>query len=116
MRISDWSSDVCSSDLLEGELKWGSEVPAERVGAIGARLIGVLTVDIGEPFYRRFVQQGIPSTDRACLTVHAIKDGLRSSGMIGEVGLKRRESKTGALCGLKVRYTPNRARLVYNPL
>src|SRR3546814_11657236 len=73
MRISDWSSDVCSSDL-----------------------------------------QGIPSTDRACLTVPAIKDGLRRSGLIGEVGLKRREYKPGALCGLKDIETLDRARSVLN--
>src|SRR3546814_12951754 len=28
MRISDWSSDVCSSDLLEG---WGDDVPDGKV-------------------------------------------------------------------------------------
>jgi DGQHR domain-containing protein len=101
-------------DDLEGELKWESEVPTERVGAIGARLIGVLNADIGEPLYRRFTQQGIPSTDRACLTIPAIKDGLRRSGLIGEVGLKKKEYLPGPLCGLKDIETLDRSRAVLN--
>ena len=32
-------------DDLEGELKWGSSVPSERIGAIGARLINYLNTD-----------------------------------------------------------------------
>lgn len=101
-------------DDLEGELKWGSKIPGERIGAIGARLIGVLNGDIGEPLYRRFVQQGIPSTDRGCLTIPAIKDGLRRSGIIGEVGLKRKEYLPGPLCGVTDSETLDRSRAVLN--
>jgi hypothetical protein len=48
-------------DDLEGELKWGSEIPSERIGAIGAR-INCLNTDVGEPFYNRIAQQGMPSS------------------------------------------------------
>src|SRR5260221_1617766 len=101
-------------DDLEGELKWESEIPAERLGAIAARLIGVLNSDIGEPLYRRFSQQGIPSTDRASLTIPAIKDGLRRSGLIGVVGLKRKEFKPGPLSGVSDSETLDRSRAALN--
>lgn len=101
-------------DDLEGELKWGSDIPTERVGAISARLIGVLNSDIGEPLFRRFTQQGIPSTDRACLTIPAIKDGLRRSGVIGDVGLKKKEYQPRALCGVTDNETLDRGRAALN--
>ena len=101
-------------DDLEGELKWESNVPSERIGAIGARLIGVLNSDIGEPLFRKFTQQGIPSTDRACLTIPAIKDGLRRSALIGDAGLKGKEYRPGPLCGLGDLETLDRSRAVIN--
>src|SRR3546814_8879813 len=48
MRISDWSSDVCSSDLLElvqANTRWESGRPLERSGLlkqIGGAVIGKL--------------------------------------------------------------------------
>jgi DNA sulfur modification protein DndB len=101
-------------DDLEGDLKWGSGIPTERIGAIGARLVGVLNSDIGEPLYRRFTQQGIPSTDRACLTIPAIKDGFRRSGLIGETGLKKKEYLPGPLCGTTDSETLDRGRAALN--
>lgn len=55
-------------DDLEGELKWGSDKPSERVGAISARLVGLLNNDLGEALYGRVTQQGIPPTEKTCLT------------------------------------------------
>ena len=72
-------------DDLEGELKWGSDVPSERIGAIGSRLINYLNTDVGEPFYNRITQQGMPSTNKTCLTIPALKDALRRSGLLGRV-------------------------------
>lgn len=46
-------------DDLEGELKWGSSIPSERIGSIASRLINDLNADIGCPFYNRITQQGI---------------------------------------------------------
>src|SRR3546814_2081761 len=37
MRISDWSSDVCSSDLVRGSVPRGQRV-ARRVGGVGGGL------------------------------------------------------------------------------
>src|SRR3546814_3679249 len=55
MRISDWSSDVCSSDLLElgadGVLDTRCEQTLERVGDREPQLLGPRRglVELGEP-------------------------------------------------------------------
>lgn len=101
-------------DDLEGELKWGSEVPSERIGAISARLIGYLNADIGEPLYGRVTQQGIPATEKTCLTMPALKDGIRRSGLIGRAILDRKEYEPGPLSGVNDSATLDRSRTVFN--
>lgn len=100
-------------DDLEGELKWGSKNPGERVGAIAARLIGLLNSDVGEPLFGRVTQQGIPPTEKTCLTVPAIKDGLRKSKLLGSV-FKKTEYVAGALSGKTDQETLQRAHTVLN--
>ena len=99
-------------DDLEGELKWGSDLPTERIGAISARLIGLLNNDIGGPLYGRVTQQGISATDKTCLTVPALKDGLRRSSLIGEAILNKKEFLPGPLCGTNDSDTLDRARSI----
>ncbi len=99
-------------DDLEGELKWGSAVPSERIGAIGARLINYLNTDGGEPFYNRITQQGMPTTSKTCLTIPALKDALRRSGLLGRVLLNNYD--LGALCGSTDSETLDRARSAIN--
>lgn len=101
-------------DDLEGELKWGSDRPTERIGAISARLIGLLNNDIGEMLYGRVIQQGIPATEKTCLTVPALKDGLRRSGLVGMAILKKKEYSPGPLCETTDLGTLERARAVLN--
>lgn len=101
-------------DDLEGELKWGSEKPRERIGAISARLIGLLNNDIGEPLYRRVSQQGIAATEQASLTVPALKNGLRQSGLLGQAILKNQEYAPGPLSGVNDLDTLERARSALN--
>ncbi|MEA2165647.1 MAG: sulfur modification protein DndB [Thermoanaerobaculia bacterium] len=103
-------------DDLQGELKWGSTVPGERVGAIAARLIGLLNADVGEPFYGRVTQQGIPATSRTCLTVPALKDGLRKSGLIGRPILRDQQLDLGPFSGSTDLETLERARSGVNAL
>jgi DNA sulfur modification protein DndB len=84
-------------DDLEGDLKWGSDNPTERIGAISARLIQKLDGDIGGPLYDRVTAQGIKPTERTCLTVPEIKDGIRRSGLVGKAVLKMRQYEPGPL-------------------
>lgn len=101
-------------DDLEGELKWNSDRPSERIGAIAARLIGVLNDDLGEPLYGRVTQQGITGTDRVCLTVPELKTGLKRSGLLGTAIMRAKEYSPGALSDLTDFKTLDRARSVLN--
>jgi DNA sulfur modification protein DndB len=47
-------------DDLEGELKWGSEIPSERIGAIAAQLINYLNTDAIPKVGRRQTVVGVP--------------------------------------------------------
>lgn len=99
-------------DDLEGELKWGSSIPSERIGAISARLINCLNADIGEPFFSRITQQGMPTTSKTCLTIPALKEALRRSGLVGRTVLNCYE--LGPLCGATDGETLDRARSALN--
>lgn len=101
-------------DDLEGELKWGSTIPSERIGAIAARLINRLNADIGEPFYNRITQQGIKSTNKTCLTIPALKDAIRRSGLIGRALLNNTNYELGPLSGATDSETLERARCGLN--
>lgn len=85
-------------DDLEGQLKWGSDDPNERIGAICARLIHNLNRDLSSPFYARFSAEGIRASAHACLTVPQVKIGLKRSRLLGEVAL-RTHYELGQLCG-----------------
>ena len=101
-------------DDLEGELKWGSVVPGERIGAIASRLINNLNGDVGYPFYNRIPQQGIASTSRTCLTIPALKEAIRRSGLIGRVILDKTHYELGPLCGATDIETLERARAAFS--
>src|SRR3546814_2448724 len=58
MRISDWSSDVCSSDLVLGQ--WDHE-------ALGIASFGPLDLDPSSPRYGRIVHTPKPGWNQAFL-------------------------------------------------
>jgi len=97
-------------DDLEGELKWGSNIPSERIGAIASRLINFLNSDVGEPFYNRITQQGIKSTNKTCLTIPALKTAIRRSGLVGRALLNNSNYELGPFCGPNDSETLDRAR------
>lgn len=101
-------------DDLEGELKWGSTIPSERIGAIGARLANYLNSDVGDPFYNRITQQGISSTNKTCLTIPAFKDALRRSGLLGRALMNNTNYELGPLCGPTDSDTLDRSRSALN--
>lgn len=99
-------------DDLEGKLKWGSDKPGERIGAISARLIDLMNNDVQAPLYNRVTQQGIPGTESVCLTIPELKSGLRRSGLVGTTGFGGKEYRAGPLCGLTDTDTLDRAQSV----
>ncbi len=101
-------------DDLEGELKWESDVPSERIGAIASRLINLLNGDLDEPFYNRVTQQGIKSTSRTCLTIPALKDALVKSGLLGKAAIRDNVYEPGPFTGKDDFDTLDRARDALN--
>lgn len=101
-------------DDLEGDLKWGSDKPHERIGAIAARLINVLNGDVGEAFYNRVVQQGITATEKTCLTIPGMKIGIKRSGLIGKVNRRPKVYLLGPFSGATDQETLDRARSAVN--
>lgn len=100
-------------DDLEGQLKWGSENPTERIGALSARLIHLLNKDLSSPFRGRFTAEGLPSTDRVCLTIPQVKLGIRRSKLLGHA-ITRTEYEKGGLCGNSDNVTLMRAAKIFN--
>src|SRR3546814_8468702 len=92
MRISDWSSDVCSSDLQEvGEDYFGLGLSGRIVAPLGGGVFGHLTGAAGG-FYRdtdltsveRNLCNFCPASDRDFII--AIDDSDDGFGFHGEVG------------------------------
>jgi DGQHR domain-containing protein len=101
-------------DDLEGELKWESTKPLERIGAISARLISILNSDISEPLYGKVTTQGMKANDSTCLTVPALKQALSKSGLLGKSALKNKVYELGPLCDTNDAATVERGREVIN--
>lgn len=101
-------------DELEGELKWGSAVPGERLGALSSRLVSVLSNDVNQPFYLKVSAAGEGKKKEKSLTVTGVKEGLLKSGLIGKVILNNKEYEPGYLCGLNDSDTIDRARSAVN--
>src|SRR3546814_17531082 len=89
MRISDWSSDVCSSDLrhlsafmaaLEQGRIAGASRRIRRSSSAIARSIGILEQELGRPLLARS-QRGLAPTAEGALVAarcQIIGEGLRS--------------------------------------
>jgi len=101
-------------DDLEGDLKWGSERPTERIGSISSRLVKILNADLGEPLYNRVTAQGIRITDQTSLTVPEIKDGIKKAGLVGRSIMKHKVYEPGPLSEADDEGTLKRARIALN--
>ena len=84
-------------DELEGELKWGSESPKERISAIGSRLWSLLNGDNGSPFYGRIATPGLKQAPDVPLTMPEVKAALVASGLLGSPILKGKQYAPGPL-------------------
>ncbi|MCC4590179.1 DGQHR domain-containing protein [Xanthomonas campestris pv. cannae] len=100
-------------DDLEGQLKWESDNPSERIGALAARLIHNLNRDLSSPLYSRFSAEGMKASPASCLTVPQVKLGLRRSKLLGEVAL-RAHYELGPLCSSSDNATLVRAQKVFS--
>src|SRR3546814_13244388 len=81
MRISDWSSDVCSSDLLTS-----NDSPACKVSAVWPSQVSIATV-FGAP--RKVIRT-------VCLPLTTIE---RSDSVCGQIGTSVNASRLGCTTG-----------------
>lgn len=97
-------------DDLQGELKWGSDDPRERIVAMCSRLVNVLNAEPGGPFHLRVVQTGLRGTRETCLTLPALLDAFKKSELLGRVGKKTKLYEAGPFTGKDDFSTLDRAR------
>jgi DNA sulfur modification protein DndB len=97
-------------DDLQGELKWASDNPRERIIAMCSRLVNVLNGEPGGPFHMRVVQTGLRSTRETCLTLPALLEAFKKSELLGRVGKKTKLYEAGPFTGADDFATLDRAR------
>lgn len=97
-------------DDLQGELKWGSDDPRERIVAMCSRLVNTLNAEQGGPFHQRVVQTGLRGTRETCLTLPALLDAFKKSELLGRVGKKTKLYEAGPFTGKDDYATLDRAR------
>src|SRR3546814_14141512 len=112
MRISDWSSDVCSSDLLRGERvqhRTGdverARVPGHGV-AVGATLVDARGV-FGQRQHRQRVLAGV---ERLRVRLHVRRSLAFEAGVVDA-----RQGAGGAQAGLARVYQPPRTARLAKP-
>src|SRR3546814_9956268 len=76
MRISDWSSDVCSSDLAPGQFFWNQEAQAElqaklaglseKLENLGAEISAATSDQVREKIGREMEIGGASFRERVC--------------------------------------------------
>src|SRR3546814_18944209 len=93
MRISDWSSDVCSSDLIVVGLEelGGLEVEAARHQQVGHPLHRVVVVAHGAVVEAACVLQVLLDLDQVALQLGEVLAGL-------EVGIRQAARRVGKEC------------------
>ena len=94
---------------LEGELKWGSADPKERIGAIASRLWSLLNADNGSPFYGKIATPGLKQGNDVPLTMPEVKQALVQSGLLGTAAVKGKHYVPGPLTGEDDKDTLDRA-------
>jgi len=101
-------------DELEGELKWGSKIPSERIGSLASRLVSLLSSDVNQPFYNKVIAHGENRKKEKSLTVTNMKEALIKSGIIGKSLFNNKEYEPGFLCGLNDSSTLDKTRCFIN--
>lgn len=72
-------------DELEGDLKWDSEEPLERIAAIASRAVDLMNAEFNGPFEDKVVSPGLKASDDRPLTLPEVKKAIVSAGLIGKV-------------------------------
>ena len=73
---------------LDGEVKWESEDPKEKLQAIASRTIDFLNLDGGGPLEGKVNSPGITGGKNKPLSVRSIQNAIVNSGLIGEINAR----------------------------
>src|SRR3546814_11824397 len=90
MRISDWSSDVCSSDLADGDLMGESWAREDGDPGAGLRFVG----DIVHQLHRRLLHALGAEDERLVPAAEAAEDGAHVLGGRDDRSEERRVGKS----------------------
>lgn len=80
---------------LEGEVKWDSELPKERLAAISSRAVDMLNTRGGGPLESKVVSPGITAGTSQPLNIRSIQDRINQSGLIGAINPRTNEIVQG---------------------
>lgn len=80
---------------LEGEVKWDSPDPKERLSAISSRAVDLLNTKGGSPLEGKVVSPGITAGTSQPLNLRSIQDRINQSGLIGIVNPRSGEVAPG---------------------
>lgn len=70
---------------LEGEVKWDSAIPKERLSAIASRAVDLLNTRGGGALEGKVVSPGITAGTSQPLNVRSIQDRINQSGLVGTI-------------------------------
>lgn len=76
---------------LDGELKWDSDNPKEKLGAIASRCVDLLNTRGSSPFENKIETPGVSSGGEQPLTLPNFQQAINQSRLIGYVGVRTKE-------------------------
>lgn len=79
---------------LDGEVKWDSDVPKEKLAAIASRAIDILNSRGGGPWEGKVVSPGIAGAANQPLSLRSIQIAINQSGLVGTIN-----PRTGEIIG-----------------
>src|SRR3546814_17564611 len=106
MRISDWSSDVCSSDLIAGvfmrRLELGTRLQTDPtvIYGMGSAYAGNLrkTDLLTDTPYNTYTRDGLPPTPIAMAGAHALQAVTHPADGAALFFVRLEESRVGSAC------------------
>lgn len=80
---------------LDGELKWDSDDPKEKLGAIASRAVDLLNNQGGSPFENRIITPGVSGSADQPLTLPSFQQAILQSKLVGSVNPRTKDLNHG---------------------
>ena len=82
-------------DELDGELKWDSSDPKEKLAAIASRAVDLLNTKGGSPFENRISMPGVSGGNEDFLTLPSFKNAITQSRLVGSANTRTKDLIAG---------------------